>query len=341
MTIPPKYSPYIFIVILSLKSSIIRAFVLTGFGWYVHVLAFILQCLVMSATWQLIISINKKLQKRFPFEKYPGKQIILQVGVTFALLSPIFILAYYLASPYLPSYMANRFRLLLLSIILLAVLCLTFGYYTYDLFLKHKKFMEEKIALQVRTASLEKDKSILQYHQLRNQVNPHFLFNTFTSLDGLILTDPGLASEFVRHLSKVYRYVLEHKENEVVNLQTEVNFIQNYISLLKIRYKDALDIDLNISSQSMDKGIVMVTLQMLIDNAIKHNKDQVDAPLKICVQDKGDHLLIRNNKQLRKLMEDSTRQGLQQLKQLYSYLSEKPVIVTAASGYFEVNLPLL
>jgi two-component system LytT family sensor kinase len=341
MTIPAKYSPYIFIIILSLVIAIFRTMVLTDFGWYVHVLGFIGQCFLMSAIWQLISNINKRLQKRYPFEKYPAKQIMLQVLVTLVLLSPIFIVTYFLVSPYLPKYMDSRFRILLTVIMLLALMLMTFGYYTYDLFLKHKKFMEEKIALQVRAATLEKDKSILQYHQLRNQVNPHFLFNTFTSLDGLILTDPELASEFVRHLSKVYRYVLEHKENEVVNLQTEVNFIQYYISLLKFRFKDALEVDLNISPQSMDKGIVMVTLQMLIDNAIKHNKAQVDAPLKISVQDKGDHLLIRNNKQLRKLMEESTRQGLQQLKQLYSYLSQEPVIVTDAPNYFEVNLPLL
>jgi sensor histidine kinase YesM len=341
MTIPAKYSPYIFIVILSLVIALFRSMVLTDFAWYVHVLGFIGQCLLMSAIWQLISYINKRLQKRYPFEKYPTKQIVLQVLVTLVLLSPVFIITYFIVSPYLPKYIDSRFRILLIVIMLLTLMLLTFGYYTYDLFLKHKKFMEEKIELELRAARLEKDKSMLQYHQLRNQVNPHFLFNTFTSLDGLILTNPELASEFVRHLSKVYRYVLEHKENEVVNLQTEVNFIQYYISLLKIRYKDALDIALNISPKAMDKGIVMVTLQMLIDNAVKHNKAQTDAPLKISIEDKGDRLLIRNNKQLRKLMEGSHQQGLQQLKQLYSYLSEVPVQVTDALDYFEVGLPLL
>ena len=112
---------------------------------------------------------------------------------------------------------------------------------------------------------MEKERSMLQYHHLKNQVNPHFLFNTFTSLDGLIQTDPDLASDFVRHLSKVYRYVLEHKENEVVSLQTEIDFIQHYFSLLNIRYKDVLHITVNISPAGREKGIVMVTLQMLID----------------------------------------------------------------------------
>ena len=95
----------------------------------------------------------------------------------------------------------------------------------------------------------------MQYHHFRNQVNPHFLFNTFSSLDGLIQTNPELASEFVRHLSKVYRYVLEHKENEVVSLETEINFIRNYISLLQIRYKNVLEINLDISRRQRLKRV--------------------------------------------------------------------------------------
>jgi two-component system, LytTR family, sensor kinase len=201
--------------------------------------------------------------------------------------------------------------------------------------------IQEKARLQIRTAEMEKERSLLQYHHLKNQVNPHFLFNTFTSLDGLIQTDPDLASDFVRHLSKVYRYVLEHKENEIVSLQTEVEFIQHYISLLSIRYKDVLKIEMSISKAAMEKGIVMVTLQMLIDNAIKHNSLQAAHPLKIKIWDEGGYLHVQNNKQLRRQIETSNKQGLQQLKELYGYLEEEPVIVKETADTFEINLPLL
>jgi LytS/YehU family sensor histidine kinase len=176
---------------------------------------------------------------------------------------------------------------------------------------------------------------------LKNQVNPHFLFNTFSSLDGLIQTDPDLASDFVRHLSKVYRYVLEHKENEVVSLQTEVDFIQHYISLLNIRYKNVLEIRINISPVAMEKGIVMVTLQMLIDNAIKHNSLETEAPLMIRIWDEEGYLHISNNKQLRRQIESSNRQGLEQLKELYHFLTTQEVLVQETSETFEINLPLL
>ena len=202
-------------------------------------------------------------------------------------------------------------------------------------------FYFNRAELQVQTARLEKEKSLMQYHHLKNQVNPHFLFNTLTSLDGLIRSNAPLASEFVQHLSKVYRYVLEHKENEVVNIEEELNFMEHYISLLKIRHKDALEISIEISAGGKEKGIVMVTLQMLIDNAIKHNILQSASPLQIRVYDADGYLHIRNNKQLKRQIEHSSKQGLTQLRQLYGYLDDRPVHINDQADFFEVNLPLL
>jgi LytS/YehU family sensor histidine kinase len=201
--------------------------------------------------------------------------------------------------------------------------------------------VERNARLQVQTAQLEKERSMMQYHHLKNQVNPHFLFNTLTSLDGLIQSNPELASDFVRHLAKVYRYVLEHKENEVVSIQTELDFIDHYISLLSIRYGDALQININVSEEGREKGIVMVTLQMLIDNAIKHNMLQEVSPLVITIWDRNKCLHIRNNKQLKRKIELSSKQGLQQLGQLYNFLNKEPVTIKDEQNSFEVNLPLL
>jgi len=188
---------------------------------------------------------------------------------------------------------------------------------------------------------MEKEKFLMQFHHLKNQVNPHFLFNTFTSLDGLIQSDPALASEFVRHLSKVYRYVLEHKENEMVSVETELNFIEHYIELLTIRYKSALQISIDVTAAGKERSVAMITLQMLIDNAIKHNIVHTDSPLKIKIWDEGDYLVVRNNKQLRKQIYTSTKHGLLQLRQLYNYVSPQPVMVTDEDDFFEVKLPLL
>ncbi|HKZ68246.1 MAG TPA: histidine kinase, partial [Chitinophagaceae bacterium] len=255
--------------------------------------------------------------------------------------TPVMIGIAVVGRPYAPSFINNKFITLIIILILVITVLLNFVLSAFYFFSQWQKSVQEKAELQVQTAEMEKERSILQYHHLKNQVNPHFLFNTFSSLDGLIQTDPELASDFVRHLSKVYRYVLEHKENEVVSVQTEVDFIQHYISLLTIRYKDVLKIKLDISPAGLEKGIVMVTLQMLIDNAIKHNSLDTENPLQIRIWDEDGYLHIHNNKQLRRQIETSNKHGLQQLKELYSYLTKQKVIIKETAETFEINLPLL
>jgi two-component system, LytTR family, sensor kinase len=341
MNVLERYPPYIFIAILCVVIGLFRLVLIPEFPWYVHLAGFFLQFLFMSFMWQLIKFINAILEKRFTLEKRPATQISLQVFVTLILLSPILYLSYTFFNPYLPAFLHGRVLVLLTVVFFMVIMLMTFVYYTYTLFLKQKKSSEESARLQVMAARLEKEASMMRYHHLKNQVNPHFLFNTFTSLDGLVQTDPQLASEFIRHLSKVYRYLLEHKENEVVSLETEVDFIRHYISLLQVRYKDAVEIELDISPAAMEKGIVMVTLQMLIDNAIKHNIVQAGAPLKIRVWDAGDYLHVANNKQLRKQIESSTKQGLKQLQELYTFLTGNAVAINNREHSFEINLPLL
>ena len=190
-----------------------------------------------------------------------------------------------------------------------------------------KETADAKATLELQAAELEKEKSQVQYHQLKNQVNPHYLFNTLTSLDGLIHTNPELASDFVQHMAKVYRYVLQHKESEVVNVYEELEFIQHYIDLLQIRHGAGIEISQKVSDEAQDKCVVMVTLQMLIDNAIKHNIVQASEPLNISIWDDGVYLIVQNNMQKRKQIETSNGTGLNQLRHLYSYLTDKKIII--------------
>lgn len=307
----------------------------------IHLLLFCGQFIAMCCIWLLIKALSNYLDKKIPFSQNVFRRMLIQIGSSLLLVLPFFILFAVFGRPYLPDFVNKQFITLAFVLITVMVILLNLGLVAYDFFRKWQQSVEDKAELQVHAADLEKDKSMMRYHHLRNQVNPHFLFNTFTSLDGLIQTNPGLASEFVRHLSKVYRYVLEHKENEVVSLETEIEFIKHYISLLRIRYNGVLEINLDISSLAKEKGIVMVTLQMLIDNAIKHNALQVEDPLKIKIWNDDDYLHIQNNKRLRKQIKTSTRQGLQQLKELYSYLTNKKVMINDEEKSFEINLPLL
>lgn len=337
-----KRFPYFLLFGFTFITSVIRYFILPELSWEMHLIAFFIQAVVFMLTWLVIVLVGKFLDRYIPIEKNTAaKRVISQLVLVILLISPLYILLLVNLDRLNFAFVTRPLLAVGSVLFFLFVVLLNLGYNAYYFFERWQQSIEEKAQLQVEAAELAKERSTMQYHHLKNQVNPHFLFNTFSSLDGLIQTNPDLASEFVRHLSKVYRYVLEHKENEVVSVETEIEFIQHYISLLRMRYGKVLTISMNISKSALEKGIVMVTMQMLIDNAIKHNSLQADSPLEITISDEGEFLLVSNNKQLRRQIETSNKQGLQQLKDLYAFLSETPLVVNDSAGKFEIKLPLL
>jgi LytS/YehU family sensor histidine kinase len=255
--------------------------------------------------------------------------------------APVWALVAEIIKPYLPPFITRQFVAIIIVLFVVIIFMFNFAFFSFHFFTNWQKSVLEKSELQVMAAELEKEKFNLQYRQLKNQVNPHYLFNTLSSLDGLIQTNPELASEFVRHMSKVYRYTLEHKENAVVSLREELNFIEHYKRLLQIRYENGLIICEDIPAPAKEKGIVMVTLQLLIDNAIKHNVVHPGQPLRITIANEDDYLVVQNNLQLRRQIETSNQQGLKQLRQLYQYLSEKQIKISQYDHQFTIKIPLL
>jgi LytS/YehU family sensor histidine kinase len=191
------------------------------------------------------------------------------------------------------------------------------------------------------TERLEKEKSQVQFDNLKNQLNPHFLFNALTSLNSLIHENPDLASEFLQQLSKVYRYVLQNKDKTTVSLETELNFIQHYVQLLGTRFTKSLLISFDIDERSKELSIVPVTLQILIENAIKHNIVDDTRPLKICISTIDGYLHVKNNLQLKKRVEESNKQGLENLRTLYRYLTVAPLEQYCTAEEFVVKIPLI
>lgn len=336
-----KALPYIVIVLFTFFISVIRVFLIPEWSVLIHVLVFCGQFIFLTLTWMFIGELSKFLDKRIPFHKQVLKRIVVQILLSILCIAPVFMTLIYFNRDQLPTYATPQFLVIVFVLFSIFVVLINFIYYQRYFFNQWQQSIEQNAELQVQTARLEKEKSMMQYHHLKNQVNPHFLFNTLTSLDGLIRSNATLASELVQHLSKVYRYVLEHKENEVVNIQEELNFMEHYISLLKIRHNNSLEISIDISAEGKEKGIVMVTLQMLIDNAIKHNVLQPSSPLLIRIFDYDGFLHVRNNKQLKKQIEHSGKQGLAQLNELYGYLDDRKVMIKNEPDFFEVNLPLL
>lgn len=210
------------------------------------------------------------------------------------------------------------------------------------LFYRYRIRQKEKVMqLEGKAQSLEKEKALVMYENLKQQLNPHFLFNSLTSLSGLIETDQKLAGSFLEQMSKIYRYILKNRDSETVTLKEEVDFVQVFINLQKTRFREGLQVEMTIDPALLKKKIVPVTLQNMVENAIKHNVIDAESPLIITISTEGDQVVVKNNLQKKNKVETSNRQGLVSLRSLYHYLTDKPVVVKETADFFQISIPLL
>ena len=197
------------------------------------------------------------------------------------------------------------------------------------------------LTLETKSQELEKEKTMAMYEGLKQQLNPHFLFNSLSSLSGLIESDQQLAGTFLKQMSKIYRYILKSGDSETVRLKEELDFVSTYINLQKTRFEDGLQVIINVDEDSMRKKIPPVTLQNMVENAIKHNVVDNDSPLIIHITIEADYIVVKNNLQRKNVVETSNKQGLKNLKSLYSYLSSKPLIIEEDEKEFRIKIPLI
>lgn len=181
-----------------------------------------------------------------------------------------------------------------------------------------------------------------QLEALKNQLDPHFLFNNLNTLAALIDDENMNAQEYLERLSDVYRYVLTSNNQSTVALEEELGFLDAYLYLNKIRFRDNLRIEKKMSLAVYQRYIAPLSLQMLVENAIKHNVVSKENPLTITIRQEGDeYLVVENNIQEKILLEKSTRVGLQNIINRYSLLTDRRVEVSRDDGRFRVKIPLL
>ncbi|NTW23627.1 MAG: PAS domain S-box protein [Lentimicrobium sp.] len=214
-----------------------------------------------------------------------------------------------------------------------------------------RNYSESKIKVQTYSLELETRKSELlklqkenlqsQFEMLRSQVNPHFLFNSLNVLTSLIKIEPDLAEQFTIRLSMVYRYVLENKEKDLVNLETELDFLKAYTFLLDIRFSGKMKVIINLTADKLQMKVVPLALQLLIENAIKHNTFSKKQPLQVNVFSEDEYLVIENNLQTRETHVQSTGVGLNNIASRYAFFTERKTISGIEGNKFIVKIPLL
>ncbi|NMH29239.1 Pr2TM family membrane protein [Flavobacterium sp. SE-s28] len=180
-----------------------------------------------------------------------------------------------------------------------------------------------------------------RFESLKNQIDPHFLFNSLNVLTSLIEENPEQARKFTISLSKVYRYVLEQKDKDLVPLSEELSFANSYIQLLQMRFESGLVFELGSGMEDENLKIVPLSLQLLLENTIKHNVVNSDKPLSIRIFQEGGMLVVQNGLQPKQSLNESAGVGLRNIIDRYALLTKKRVVIDNSNGYFTVKLPLL
>ncbi len=192
----------------------------------------------------------------------------------------------------------------------------------------------------INSEKLKTEMMAYKYESLRNQINPHFLFNSFNVLSDLVYADQAMAVKFINQLSELFRYVLDSRDKELVPLTDELAFMHSYVYLLKTRFEDKLDLKIDLESSS-DELIVPMTLQLLVENAVKHNEVSEAFPLQIQIRRNGIYIEVENSLRIKNVGEDSKNTGLKNIIQQFSYFTDMQIEVSNTDGKFLVRVPIL
>ncbi|WP_315816993.1 sensor histidine kinase [Paraflavitalea speifideaquila] len=221
-------------------------------------------------------------------------------------------------------------------------ICLTlFLFNTLILLIKHVYDSNaEKRDMALENELLKRENLNAEHEALKQQVNPHFLFNSLTTLKSLTKHDPQQAVNFIGELASVYRYMLQHQDKPMVTLGEELDFMRSYLYLLRIRFGDALCTEIQVPDTVLGYGMPANTLQLLVENAVKHNGLSMKRPLYISILVAGDYLAVRNNLQVKAVETASSRLGLSNVSRRYVLLKGKDIIIKKDEQAFEVLLPI-
>lgn len=272
--------------------------------------------------------------KRFPWEIHPARHIVIEVVLILSLLG-VFITGMSLFYGYkhdvtfLEGLQQNASDVLFTILITFLIVTVHEAIYFY----RQWKFNFSK------SISLEKDNLEARYNALKAQVNPHFLFNSLNSLITLLDNNPK-AEQYVQNLSEYLRYILLSNDKSEVTLNEELENLEKFFLLQKLRFNEKLMVAIHIHPESLQRKIPPLVLQMLVDNCIKHNIISAQHPLKIEISDDRKNITVRNNKQLKKT-EESTGQGLKNIEGRYRFISGEPVKIISDENQFSVTIPLI
>lgn len=280
--------------------------------------------------------ITNRYGSKIKWEENPWKRIIVTLGIVLVVSTLITILINYvfiviILDVSFTQYIETTLNLMFLQIVIIVFI------FTIITGIQFFRMWKEGL---LREESLQRKALELKLEAMKNQVNPHFLFNSLNTLSTLVHKDPDMAVNMISHMSDIYRYVLEQKDNKVVEWSVEKQFVENYISLQQIRFANNIRVQIDTGGKK-DFYVVPLSVQMLVENAIKHNVISSDEPLSIQIYVKDNFLVVKNNLQVKSSLKKSVSIGLENIKIQYEILDNRKVEVLKGGGEFTVKLPLI
>ncbi len=302
-----------------------------------RIIDFLISIAITIFVWEGNLRIDNFLNHKFPWEKDPAKRILVHLPLSIIYSTVVIYLSMLAFNKYscpLPPATKDAFMftaMILGVLITIIILSIEIG----------SQFFRNWKRSLVEIEKYKSENLQAQLQNLKNQLNPHFLFNNLSVLSSLVYINQDKAVDFINQLSKVYRYLLDNRDNELVALETELTFIQSYTYLIKIRFDKNIIFSIDVPKEKTHLMLPPLSLQMLIENAIKHNEISNELPLTVHIKISNDMLEISNNLQLRKSTEISSKTGLQNIKDRYKFFTEQHIEVVSTDIAFTVKIPLL
>ncbi len=305
---------------------------------YIDLKTIIATVIVSILLFEALRLINKNIDKKHSWHTKPGKRFIMQLlfNLGFVILTlsclGILISLYVAKDPFI-----NTFDLIVINLVGIVFISIVVGIELILFLLNNWR------GSLVEIERFKKKNAEAKFEILKNQLSPHFLFNNLNTLYGLINDDNQLASNYLLKLSDIYRYILEIKDIEAVHLAKEYHFIKDYAFLMSIRYGEYFNIKFSLDKKLLNnKYVPPFTLQLLIENAIKHNVIDDEQILFIKVYNENDkYVVVENNLLLKPQKTVSTKIGFENLESRYRFLSSKKIIINKTEHNFIVKVPLL
>lgn len=318
-----------------LTVNIVLALAYRNYSLYESFYTFHLTLIFSALSFELFNLLNRKLEFKTPWINKPKRRFLKQIAAQ-SLMILFLYLVFMIAGYFTGFYQLYVLKIEIVNLVVLFFMLLGFNSIELGkaLFFKWQQSQTELERIKIENAEFK-------FEMLKNQISPHFLFNSLNTVSSLIYSNKDIASEYLRKLSNVYRFVLEQQKNELILLKAELEFIKSFTYLYKLRFREMLNFTIDIDEDLHEHKVVPLTLQLLIENAVKHNIASRKRNLSIRIFTENNFLVVENNLQRKQNKEYSSNLGLENLRSRYAYVSDKEIVISETETLFKVKVPLL